>query len=605
MRTIKNLLFLVILFTSQVVFGYDQSVTLKVGETKTISLPSEVTSKKIYAYNCSVDLPSYVELVGYTQSSVTVRGIKEYKYTVHVRFDFFYTEGSYNRSDTHMINIDVYEQGPGGGTPGAGDDSWGFPYIDYGCWGTITVERGKETTVYSQYNIPSGYEGKVKCYKWSGRNAYAFRITYKNWNTCTIEGYVEGYGQLYCYMEYGSTAYQAYYDVIVTEPKKTLVTSISLNSNSVNLLPGETEQLTASILPSNASDKTVTWASDNVNVATVESDGLVKGVGPGSATITCRAADGSGVSTTCKVNVEKIEPTSISLPSEMTVGIGETLTIPYTLEPENTSSSITWESSNTSIVTVSSSGEVTGVTEGTTTVTATTSNGKSASCKVTVKKRASWAGKYLVSGQHVEATSVTKVYPDSFGMTIEEKDGGTYITSMFGNDLTKWNEGGFKLEMNDDGTASVDLQTDGILDYVTSTGLLYVLYVWDDASNDWCDTWSLRLNEDGSISLGEFYVVAFTWNETDEMWEGDIETLYYNLLAVKDDGSAVHEIAQDQPGIHVRNGVIELDEAADVTVYKENGMIVYQGRTNRVDGLAKGMYIVCVGEQRKKVMIRK
>ncbi|MGM9675256.1 MAG: hypothetical protein ACI3X9_07295, partial [Bacteroidaceae bacterium] len=65
-----------------------------------------------------------------------------------------------------------------------------------------------------------------------------------------------------------------------------------------------------------------------------------------------------------------------------------------------------------------------------------------------------------------------------------------------------------------------------------------------------------------------------------------------------------HEIAQDQHDIHVRNGVIELDKAADVTVYKENGMIVYQGRTDRVDGLAKGLYIVCIGEQRRKVMVK-
>ena len=1527
MRTIKNLLFLVVLFTSQVVFGYDQSVTLKVGETKTISLPSEVTSKNIYAYNCFIDSPSYVELVGYTKTSVTVKGIKEYKYTVHVSYDFFYSEGSYNRSDTHTINIDVYEQGPGGGATGAGDDRWGDYNMDYGCWGTITVEKGREARVYSKYDIPSGYEGMVKCYKWSSNSSWFFSITNKNWNACTIKGDLAGsgpYSRLYCYMEFGSTSYQAYYDVVVTEPKKILVTTIALNYDNVDMCVGETQQLTTTVLPKNASDKNVVWSSDNVDVATVNPEGLVKGIGAGRATITCRATDGSGVSATCKVDVEKIDPTSISLPSEMSIGVGETVTLPYMLEPENASASITWDSEDQNIVAVSSSGEVTGVKEGVATVTATTDNGKSASCKVTVdkdlvrpikitlpystnlevgyatklrytlepehattivtwksddtdiatissdgivkgikhgsaritattanglssviwvnvggfkkgttfygtssddydvtyrvtdinaktcevydcdknskkiiipasvqgykvtsigsqafydcgiesvilpgavttigsyafayckslanisgindveyigasafrdtpwlaslpegvnyigkvlltykgtmpanttikveegctqiaysafdhqkglvgivipssvkyissssiiyceslrtiivdsnnpiydsrddcnaiikteeeeliigcvgtiiprtiksigfqafyanydlleinipdnidsiaqwaytsvitaekitigkglrvlghrcfgrssgkksimvspdnpyfdsrdncnaiietkknklrfgcditvipgsvetigedafvgsdlmmvivpnsitgieaqafagmdnlrsitigrnvkslgkfvlcytdfdsswgltsirsliyfptdidkdvfckyygqedsiynhvtlyvpkgsranyqsaagwnrfknvveidddemyngmcfteetvegveltymitdaekkecelvssptdvkdkvtipssvrgftvcsigksvfgsrnaltevvipntiesigssafyrcskienlnlssslksigkfafrgagitsitipksvesigssilvecvnlqsitvedgnpyydsrnncngifvkatnkllagcmstiipeetdtigydafdahvgytetrlpdnlrtiepyafyrtgistitipesvdsigiysfrncanlrsfkvlrkepirvketvffsetdtiytfdqvtlyvpegtkakyqeadgwkrfknieeiveqqdkkvtsitlscaelsmapgeknqlaatvlpedatdktvswttdnaavatvseqglvtavgqgtatitcrandgsgvyatcevtvKKRASWAGKYLVSGQHVEATSVTKVYPDNFEMTIEEKNGGTYITSMFGNDLTTWNEGGFKLEMNDDGTASVNLANDNVLDYVSDTGLLYAMYVWDDETEDWCDTWSLRLNEDGTISLGEFYVAAFTWDETDETWRGRTEALYYDLLAVKDDGSAVHEIAQDQPGIHVRNGVIELDEAADVTVYKENGMIVYQGKTDRVDGLAKGMYIVCVGEQRKKVMIRK
>lgn len=301
------------------------------------------------------------------------------------------------------------------------------------------------------------------------------------------------------------------------------VTSIALSDTELSMIFGEENQLTVTILPEDATDKTVSWKTDNAAVATVSEDGLVTAVGQGTATITCRANDSSGVYATCEV---------------------------------------------------------------------------------TVKERASWAGKYLVSGQHEEGSSVTKVYPDNFGMTIEEKNGGTYITSMFGNDLTTWNEGGFKLEMNDDGTASVNLANDNVLDYVSDTGLLYAMYVWDDETGDWCDTWSLRLNEDGTISLGEFYVVAFTWDETDEIWEGGVEALYYDLLAVKDDGSAVHEIAQNQPGIHVHNGVIELDETTDVTVYKENGMIVYQGKTDRVDGLAKGMYIVCVGEQRKKVMVK-
>ena len=312
--------------------------------------------------------------------------------------------------------------------------------------------------------------------------------------------------------------------VEIGSDKEIKVSSIILDYSNFSMVVGEDTTITATILPEDATDKTVSWTTDNAAVATVSEQGLVTAVGQGTATITCRANDGSGVYATCEV---------------------------------------------------------------------------------TVKERASWAGKYIVNGQHVEGSSVTKVYPDNFEMTIEEKNGGTYITSMFGNDLTTWNEGGFKLEMNDEGTVSVNLANDNVLDYVSDTSLLYEMYVWDDETGDWCDTWSLRLNEDGTISLGEFYVAAFTWDETDEIWRGRTEALYYDLLAVKDDGSAVHEIAQNQPGIHVHNGVIELDETTDVTVYKENGMIVYQGKTDRVDGLAKGMYIVCVGEQRKKVMIRK
>lgn len=172
---------------------------------------------------------------------------------------------------------------------------------------------------------------------------------------------------------------------IIVDGASVKVTNINLDKSQIELPSNNYEQLTATVSPSNATNKNVSWTSNNTNIATVSSTGLVYGVGAGTATITCKAADGSGVSATCKVIVTK-EPTSISLPAEMLVGVGETVTLPYTLEPENASTSITWVSRNRSIATVSSSGEVTGVTEGTTTITATTANGKSASCKVTVSK---------------------------------------------------------------------------------------------------------------------------------------------------------------------------------------------------------------------------
>ena len=59
--------------------------------------------------------------------------------------------------------------------------------------------------------------------------------------------------------------------------------------------------------PSNATDKTVTWTTSNSSVATVSSDGLVTAVSGGTATITCKANDGSGVKTACEVNVSNVK----------------------------------------------------------------------------------------------------------------------------------------------------------------------------------------------------------------------------------------------------------------------------------------------------------
>ena len=82
--------------------------------------------------------------------------------------------------------------------------------------------------------------------------------------------------------------------------------------------------------PDNATDKTVTWKSEDPTVATVDSKGKVTVVTPvngAEGAITCTANDGSGVSATCWVTVTPILPESISLPSPMTVAAGQTVTL--------------------------------------------------------------------------------------------------------------------------------------------------------------------------------------------------------------------------------------------------------------------------------------
>lgn len=80
------------------------------------------------------------------------------------------------------------------------------------------------------------------------------------------------------------------------------VTSVSLNKTSLSLTVGGSEILTATLLPTNATVKEVTWKSSNYSVATV-TGGTVRAVGAGTATITATAADGSGETATCVVSV--------------------------------------------------------------------------------------------------------------------------------------------------------------------------------------------------------------------------------------------------------------------------------------------------------------
>ena len=87
--------------------------------------------------------------------------------------------------------------------------------------------------------------------------------------------------------------------VTVKQPVK----SIKLNKTSAILKKGKSLTLKATISPSSANNKAVTWSSSNKKVATVSSKGVVKAVGNGTATITVKVKDGSGKKATCKITV--------------------------------------------------------------------------------------------------------------------------------------------------------------------------------------------------------------------------------------------------------------------------------------------------------------
>ena len=88
--------------------------------------------------------------------------------------------------------------------------------------------------------------------------------------------------------------------VTVTQP----VTSISLNVTSLVLEAGDTQKLTATVSPSSAENKEITWSTSNEEIVTVDEQGLVTGHRKGSATVTATAQDGSGVSKRCEVEVK-------------------------------------------------------------------------------------------------------------------------------------------------------------------------------------------------------------------------------------------------------------------------------------------------------------
>ena len=158
-------------------------------------------------------------------------------------------------------------------------------------------------------------------------------------------------------------------------------TTIKLDKSSVDLAKGYTYALAKIYTPSDAYTS-ATWKSSNTAVATVSSKGVVTAKSDGTATITVTTYNGK--TATCKVTV-KPDPTAVKLnKTSLTLETGKTYTLIKSFTPSNAYPKVTWKSSNTSVATVSATGVVTAKTAGTATITVTTYNGKTATCKVTV-----------------------------------------------------------------------------------------------------------------------------------------------------------------------------------------------------------------------------
>ena len=133
----------------------------------------------------------------------------------------------------------------------------------------------------------------------------------------------------------------------------TLATSISLNQNTMNLSVGSSQNLTATVLPATASNKTVTWTSSDESIATVDANGKVTGIATGLATITATTSDGSNLSASCAVTVTQVTASSIRLDkTELEMNIGETYKLTATVLPSGASQRVTWTSSDPSIARV-------------------------------------------------------------------------------------------------------------------------------------------------------------------------------------------------------------------------------------------------------------
>ena len=233
---------------------------------------------------------------------------------------------------------------------------------------SLTLEKGKSQKLIATVS-PSDASNKTVTWSSNDTNVASVdgqgNVTAKTKGTAVISAKI------------GS--YTAKCNVTVTQP----IEGVTLDKTTLDLERGDKVKLTATVIPENADgDKTVTWTSNNQNVATVDSQGNVTAVGKGNAVITATAG---GKSATCNVTVG-VALQSISLNKKelnLNKGISETLTVAYTPVDTDADKTVVWSSSDTSVATVDTQGKVTAVGKGNAIITAKVGD-KTAICNVTV-----------------------------------------------------------------------------------------------------------------------------------------------------------------------------------------------------------------------------
>ena len=281
--------------------------------------------------------------------------------------------------------------------------------VPYDANGRVIIRQGDEigliaTTARADPIFVSG--------GWNSDKSSVARVTEQKMYVCIVRGVSTGT----CVISYdGSTAYRMWdsliggYQQMVNkqhEEFKIRVVKradvVTLNAASLTVRPNGTAKLSYALSPVDeytAALTTVTYSSSDPTVATVDANGNITGIKNGTADITVKTD--TGVTATCKVTVstsssanntskpDKINgnkaPTGIALDrTSLNLQKGKSKTLKYVLTPRKAKSSVKWNSSNKKVATVNSSGKVTAKSCGKAVITATTANGKTATCKVKV-----------------------------------------------------------------------------------------------------------------------------------------------------------------------------------------------------------------------------
>lgn len=188
--------------------------------------------------------------------------------------------------------------------------------------------------------------------------------------------------------ENGDMTKAVYQTCAVSVRESVMLTGLMLNKTNITLGVDDTIVLSPYFTPATATTQSVTWTSSDTAIATVDSNGKVRGLAEGAVLITAKANDGSGLSASCVATVTHIIASAVVLNKQTLALIeDETETLAATVYPTNVSvNKVVWTSSNENVATVDPDGVVTATGGGSAVITATAKDAstKYADCVVAV-----------------------------------------------------------------------------------------------------------------------------------------------------------------------------------------------------------------------------
>lgn len=345
----------------------------------------------------------------------------------------------------------------------------------------------------------------------------------------TIYGNDEGTATVYCITDNGLRSN----DCTVSVKYRT-ATGVKVSDNTLYVPIGETRSLSWTPVPSNARTS-VTWKSEDESVAQVSQSGQVSGIKEGTTNIIVTTDNGH--SAICAMTVPP-NPTKIELPQRISVYRSEARTMQPKMTPQDAYQSLTWKSSDNNVATISSDGKVIAVNPGTATITVTTHNGKTTSCRVDVPEPDFNLYLWQTTGEKV-------LFPLDEHPVISENDGNLLVKTksseieIASGDIKKLT---IKDERTNDVPTAISLPSKLEMNYRDKAKLGYTLYPTEydiDTKVTWetSNKYVAQVNSNGEVYAnlpGECVITATTSNgRTDECHVTVADHDFYLILWFK------------------------------------------------------------------------